>query len=441
MDLFSAQASRRAPLADRMRPRTLDEFIGQEHIVGKGRLLRRAIETDTLTSSIFFGPPGCGKTTLASVIAAHTGAQIAKLNAVTAGVKEVRAVIEQAEKDLKLYGTPTYLLLDECHRWSKTQSDSILPALESGIVRFIGSTTENPMVSRTGAVVSRCRLFQFYPLTIQDVEKAMRAALADKERGLGTLNIKIDDDAFEHIAATANGDARSALNALELAALTTAPDEEGCIHIDAAVAAESVQKKVVNVDDEQFYNMLSAFCKSLRGGDSDAAIAWFARLVYAGVDPRVICRRLIAHASEDVGLANPQAMTQAVAAAQALELIGMPEARLSITQAIIFICESPKSNSVVMAMDAAFADAERIPDQPVPMHLRDTAYKGADKLGNGKGYKYPHDYPGHVVQQEYMPPSVNGRRYYIPGELGNEGKIRQNHIRNGKIEDVCAKMI
>lgn len=435
MDLFSAQASRRAPLADRMRPRTLDEFIGQEHIVGKGRLLRRAIETDTLTSSIFFGPPGCGKTTLASVTAAHTGAKIAKLNAVTAGVKEVRAVIEQAEKDLKLYGTPTYLLLDECHRWSKTQSDSILPALESGIVRFIGSTTENPMVSMTGAVVSRCRLFQFYPLTIQDVEKAMRAALADKERGLGTLNIKIDDDAFEHIAATANGDARSALNALELAALTTAPDEEGCIHIDAAVAAESVQKKVVNVDDEQFYNMLSAFCKSLRGGDSDAAIAWFARLVYAGVDPRVICRRLIAHASEDVGLANPQAMTQAVAAAQALELIGMPEARLSITQAIIFICESPKSNSVVMAMDAAFADAERIPDQPVPMHLRDTAYKGADKLGNGKGYKYPHDYPGHVVQQEYMPPSVKGRRYYIPGELGNEGKIRQNHIRNGKIEE------
>ena len=435
MDLFSAQASRRAPLADRMRPRTLDEFIGQEHIVGKGRLLRRAIETDTLTSSIFFGPPGCGKTTLASVIAAHTGAKIAKLNAVTAGVKEVRAVIEQAEKDLKLYGTPTYLLLDECHRWSKTQSDSILPALESGIVRFIGSTTENPMVSMTGAVVSRCRLFQFYPLTIQDVEKAMRAALADKERGLGTLNIKIDDDAFEHIAATANGDARSALNALELAALTTAPDEEGCIHIDAAVAAESVQKKVVNVDDEQFYNMLSAFCKSLRGGDSDAAIAWFARLTYAGVDPRLIVRRIIAHASEDVGLANPIAMLQASAAATALETVGMPEARLPIAQAIIAVCESPKSNSVVMAMDAAFADAERIPDQPVPMHLRDTAYKGADKLGNGKGYKYPHDYPGHVVQQEYMPPSVKGRRYYIPGELGNEGKIRQNHIRNGKIEE------
>ena len=225
------------------------------------------------------------------------------------------------------------------------------------------------MVSMTGAVVSRCRLFQFFPLTADDIKKAMRAALSDKERGLGGYDIVIDNDAFEHIALTANGDARSALNALELAALTTAPDEDGHIHIDAAVAAESVQKKVVNVDDEQFYNMLSAFCKSLRGGDSDAAIAWFARLIYAGVDPRIICRRLIAHASEDVGLANPQAMLQAVAAAQALELIGMPEARLSITQAIIFICESPKSNSVVMAVDSAFRDAETIPDEPVPIHL------------------------------------------------------------------------
>ena len=425
MDLFSAQASRRAPLADRMRPRTLDEFIGQEHIVGKGRLLRRAIETDTLTSSIFFGPPGCGKTTLASVIAAHTGAKIAKLNAVTAGVKEVRAVIEQAEKDLKLYGTPTYLLLDECHRWSKTQSDSILPALESGIVRFIGSTTENPMVSMTGAVVSRCRLFQFYPLTIQDVEKAMRAALADKERGLGTLNIKIDDDAFEHIAATANGDARSALNALELAALTTAPDEEGCIHIDAAVAAESVQKKVVNVDDEQFYNMLSAFCKSLRGSDSDAALFWFSRLLYAGADPRMLARRIIAHASEDVGLANPIAMLQAVAAGQALELIGMPEARLPLSQAIIAICESPKSNSVVCAIDAAMADAESARGQ-VPPPLRDTHYKGADRLGAGGGYLYPHDYPGHWVKQQYMPDEIKNHEYYHPSDQGHEAKIHKH---------------
>lgn len=423
-----------APLAERMRARTLDEFYGQEHLLGPGRLLRRAVEADRLTSSIFYGPPGCGKTTLAHVIAAHTKSAFARMNAVTSGVGDVREVLEQAAQRRAMYGQSTYLLLDECHRWNKAQSDSILPAIEEGLIRFIGSTTENPMISMTPAIVSRCRVFAFRPLTDQNVRAILLSAIADRERGLGDMNVHIDVDALSHIVRVANGDVRSALNALELAALTTPTGRDG-IHITLSVAEESIQKPVVRCDDTLFYDMLSAFCKSLRGGDSDAAIAWFARLVYAGVDPRVICRRLIAHASEDVGLANPQAMTQAVAAAQALEFIGMPEARLSITQAIIFICESPKSNSVVMAMDAAFADAERIPDQPVPMHLRDTAYKGADKLGNGKGYKYPHDYPGHVVQQEYMPPSVKGRRYYIPGELGNEGKIRQNHIRNGKIEE------
>lgn len=433
MNLFEKNAARRAPLADRMRPRNLDEFIGQEHIVGRGRLLRRAIETDSLTSSIFFGPPGCGKTTLAYVIAHQTGARFEKLNAVSSGVKEVRAVIDEAEKNLAMYGVSTYLLLDECHRWSKTQSDSILPALEKGILRFIGSTTENPMVSMTAAVVSRCRLFQFYPLSTEDVKKTMHAALADEERGLGNYRVEFDSDAFEHIARTSNGDARCALNAIELAVLTT-PPVEGIIHIDAAVASESVQKKVINVDDQQFYDMLSAFCKSLRGGDSDAALAWFARLVYAGIDPRVICRRLIAHASEDIGLANPQAMLQAVAAAEALEFVGLPEARLSIAQAIIFLCESPKSNSVVKAIGAAFADAENIPDLPVPIHLRDTSFSGAQMLGHGKGYKYPHDYPGHVVAQEYMPTSVKGRAYYEPGELGNEAKIRQNHIAGGKLK-------
>lgn len=424
MELFSQNRAKKTPLADRMRPRTLDEFTGQEHIVGRGRLLRRAIETDTLQSSIFFGPPGCGKTTLASVIANSTGARFVKLNAVTAGVKDVRKVIDDAEADLNLYGKYTYLMLDECHRWSKTQSDSILPALESGILRFIGSTTENPMVAMTSAIVSRCRLFQFYPLTEEDIKTSMRRALADKERGLGIYPVDIDDDAFCHIARVANGDARCALNALELAVLTT-PLENGKIHITAEVAAESIQKKVINVDDEQFYNMLSAFCKSLRGGDSDAALAWFARLIYAGIDPRIIVRRLIAHASEDIGLASPQAMVQAVSAANALEFIGMPEARLPIAQAIIFLCESPKSNSVVMAVDAAFADAADTIDEPVPVHLRDTSYHGAKSLGNGKGYKYPHDYPNHEVEQEYMPPSVRGKRYYFPGELGTELKIRQ----------------
>lgn len=396
MDLFAQNAKIKTPLADRMRPRTLDEFIGQRHIIGKGRLLRRAIETDTLQSSIFWGPPGCGKTTLASIVANSTGANFIKLNAVTAGVKDVREVISDAEMRLNMYGLATYLLLDECHRWSKAQSDSILPALEKGIIRFIGSTTENPMVSMTGAIVSRCRLFQFYPLDIEDIKNAVVAALEDSVRGLGAYPVELDGDALEHIARIANGDARSALNAIELAVLTT-PLLDDRIHITLEIAAESIQHKAVNVDDQQFYDMLSAFCKSLRGGDADAALAWFSRLIYAGIDPRIIVRRLIAHASEDVGLANPHAMLQAVGAAQALEFIGMPEARLSIAQAIIFICESPKSNSVVRALDYAFADAKDTIDEPVPVHLRDTAYKGAEKLGHGKGYKYPHDFPGHVV--------------------------------------------
>ena len=433
-DLFTRQAQRNAPLADRMRPRNLDEFIGQDHIVGPGRLLRRAIETDSLQSSIFFGPPGCGKTTLAAIVANSTHSAFVKMNAVTAGVKELREVLAEAESQLKLYGRPTYLLLDECHRWSKAQSDALLPALETGVVRFIGSTTENPMIAMTGAIVSRCRLFQFYPLSVEDVKKSMLTALADRERGLGDYHAQVEPEALDHIARIANGDARAALNAIELAVRTTKP-VDGVIHITVEIAGESIQKKVMKCDEQQYYDMLSAFCKSLRGGDSDAAIAWFARLIYGGVDPRIICRRLIAHASEDIGLANPQAMVQAVAAAQALELIGLPEARLSIIQAIIFLCESPKSNGVVMALDAAFRDAEAIPDQPVPIHLRDTSFRGADKLGHGKGYKYPHDFPGHVVEQEYMPPSVKGKRYYIPGELGSEGKIRQNHIKQGKIKE------
>ena len=426
MDLFSVNADKKAPLADRMRPRTLDEFIGQPHIVGEGRLLRRAIETDSLQSSIFFGPPGCGKTTLASIVANTTGSRFEKLNAVTAGVKDVRAIIDEAESQLKLYGSSTYLLLDECHRWSKTQSDSILPALEKGIIKFIGSTTENPMVSMTGAIVSRCRLFQFFPLTFEDVKRSMLEAITDTERGMGAYRAEFDDDAVDHIAYCANGDARSALNAVELAVLTTRP-VDGRIHITKDIAAESVQQKVVKCDEQQFYDMLSAFCKSLRGGDADAALAWFASLIYAGVDPRIIVRRLIAHASEDVGLANPQALVQAVSAGQALEMIGMPEARLNIAQAIIYICESPKSNSVVMAVGGAFDDAAKVMDSPVPAHLRDTSFYGAEKLGHGKGYKYPHNYPGHVVEQQYMPDPLVGRVYYEPGELGNEAKIKQNH--------------
>lgn len=430
--LFRSNVKNGSPLADRMRPRTLDEFVGQKHIVGEGKLLRRAILSDRLQSTIFFGPPGTGKTTLASIIATSTGAAFQKLNAVSSGVKELREILDAAAKRLALTGQPTYLLLDECHRWSKAQSDSLLPALEKGTVRFIGSTTENPMIAMTSAIVSRCRVFEFYPLTTEDILSALTAALADEERGFGKQAIEMEGDALLRIASIANGDCRNALNALELAVLTTSPAEDGIIHITPEIAAESSQRKVMKCDEQLYYDMLSAFCKSLRGGDSDAALAWFARLIYAGVDARIIARRLIAHASEDIGLANPQAMVQAVTAAQALELIGMPEAGLSLSQAIIFLCESPKSNAVVLAKDAALADAATSYDEPVPVYLRDTSYRGAKKLGHGKGYKYPHDYPGHWVQQDYMPQSLKGKRYYEPSGMGAEAKILENHIRRDK---------
>ena len=430
-DLFSMEES--APLADRMRPRDLSEFIGQEHLVGPGRLLRRAIEADRLTSSIFFGPPGCGKTTLASIIAGATKAAFVQLNAVTSGVSDVRDVIKSAQERRALYGQPTYLLLDECHRWSKAQSDSILPAIERGTIRFIGSTTENPMIAMTPAIVSRCRVFQFQPLNEGHVITAMKRALADKERGYGALNIRMEDAALKHIARIAGGDTRAALGAVELAVLTTPADENGVIHVDLAVAEESIQKPMLRCDESLYYDMLSAFCKSLRGSDSDAALAWFARLIYAGVDPRIICRRLIAHASEDVGQANPMVMLQCQAAAADLEFVGMPEARLPIAQAIIALCESPKSNAVCAAVDAAMADAEKGGYGPVPVHLRDTHYAGHDRIGSGDGYKYPHDFPGHWVKQEYMPPEVRGKKYYRPTEMGHEATILKNQqAREGR---------
>ena len=424
-DLFHQETA--APLADRMRPRTLEEFIGQRHLIGQGRLLRRAIEADRLTSSIFFGPPGCGKTTLASIIARATKANFVQLNAVTSGVADVREVLKAAEERRTLYGQPTYLLLDECHRWSKAQSDSILPAIEKGTIRFIGSTTENPMVAMTPAIVSRCRVFQFQPLNENDVMDAMRRALRDTERGYGMLTVEAEEDALRHIARIADGDVRSALGAVELAVLTTPAGEDGVIRVTMAVAEESIQKPMMRCDESLYYDMLSAFCKSLRGSDASAALAWFARLNYAGVDPRLIVRRIIAHASEDVGLANPIAMLQAAAAATALETVGMPEARLSIAQAIIAVCESPKSNSVVMAIDEAMADAEKGGYGPVPVHLRDTHYAGNERIGSGQGYKYPHDFPGHWVQQEYMPPEVKGKKYYRPSDMGHEATILKNH--------------
>ena len=433
-DLFTAAARTQAPLADRMRPRSLDEFVGQSHIVGPGKLLRRAIEADRLTSSIFWGPPGCGKTTLASIIAETTRAAFVKLNAVTSGVGDVREVLKEAEERLKLYGQSTYLLLDECHRWSKAQSDSILPAIERGVIRFIGSTTENPMIAMTPAIVSRCRLFHFEKLSDSDVTAALNAAIKDHERGYGAQDVRVDEDALRHIVSVANGDARSALNALELAVLTTPMEADGSLHVTLAVAEESIQSRVMQMDESLFYDMLSAFCKSLRGSDSDAALAWFARMNRAGVDPRIVVRRVIAHASEDVGLANPMAMLQAVAAMDALEHIGMPEAKLPIAQAIIAVCESPKSNAVSSAVEAAMADAARGGYEPVPVHLRDTHYKGASALGHGEGYLYPHDFPGHYVPQQYAPLEARGMPYYRPSEQGFEREIRALRKARG-IED------
>jgi putative ATPase len=432
VNLFTANAAQKSPLADRMRPRTLDEFLGQEQIVGPGKLLRRAIQADKLGSCIFYGPPGVGKSTLAQIIANTTGSDFYKLNAVTSGVSDVREIIKKAEDSLSMYGRESFLLLDECHRWSKAQSDSILPAMENGTIKLIGSTTENPMVAMTSAILSRCRLFEFFPISNENIKKAIRTAAADPERGFGNMDLTLEDEAVDHWADVANGDIRCALNALELAVLTTKPDRDGNVAVTLEIAEQSIQKRMVRMDEGEYYDMLSAFCKSLRGSDPDAALFWFARMMYAGVDPRIPVRRMIAHASEDVGLADPNALLQAVAAFHALNANGMPEARLNIAQAIIYICESPKSNSVVMAVDKAFHDAEHAVQTPVPNHLADTHYRGAEQLKKGEGYKYPHDYENHYIPQQYLPDELMGAEYYHPSDEGYEKNIKERRKKLGK---------
>jgi putative ATPase len=431
MTLFDFAAPDNRPLADRMRPRNLNEFLGQAHLVGKGKLLRRAIEADQLTSSIFYGPPGVGKTTLAFVISQSTKAAFVRLNAVTAGVADVREVIKAARDRRLMQGQNTYLLLDECHRWSKAQSDSILPAIEEGVIRFIGSTTENPMIAMTPAILSRCRIFELKRLSDADVRLALEAAIKDTQRGLGAMNVVVDEEAMGHWVQVAGGDARTALNALELAVLTT-PTSGGAIRITRDIAEDSIQKPLIRVDETLYYDMLSAFCKSLRGSDPDAALLWMSRLLYAGCDPRLIIRRVIAHASEDVGLADPQALVQAVSAAKALETVGMPEGRLAMSQAVIYVSMAPKSNSVYLAQASAQADAEKGQLGEVPLALRDTHYQGAQKLGNGQGYLYPHDFPGRWVKQNYMPDGFEDRRYYQPGDIGFEAGLeilKRNHTK------------
>ena len=369
-----------APLAERMRPTSLREFLGQSHIAEDGSLLRRAIMLDRLGSCIFWGPPGCGKTTLANIIANSTSGSFVKLNAVNSGVSDVKRVGEEAAERLRMYGKKTYLLLDECHRFNKTQSDSLLPLIENGTIIFIGSTTENPFASMTPAIVSRCRVFEFKRLTEETVKKALKNALTDKKRGLGEYNAEVDEAALDHIAAMSGGDMRVAYNALELAVLTT-PPADGVIKVTLKDAEQSIQKKALSYDENAYYDMLSAFCKSLRGSDPDAALYWSMRLIKGGCDPLLIVRRLIAHSSEDVGMADPQAMVIAVSALTALKNMGLPEGLIPLSQAIIYVCEAPKSNSVIMAMNAAIDDAEKVRDDTVPPHLKNSVFADVEEFG------------------------------------------------------------
>ncbi len=430
MDLFeyaNQQNDGLKPLAERMRPQTLNEFIGQEHIVGEGSLLRRAIAADRLGSCIFYGPPGTGKTTLANIIAKNTNSHFEILNAVSSGVADAKRVIEEAKNRLMMYGKKTYLLLDECHRWNKAQSDSVLSAIEQGYIVFIGSTTENPYVSMTKAIVSRCRLFEFHSLTDKDVLKALNRAINDK-RGLLDMNVVAEEGALEHLAWASGGDVRTALNALELAADTTSASADGAIHITKEIAAQSIQKRVLSISDDNYYDMLSAFCKSLRGSDSNAGLYWAMRLIDAGCDPLLIFRRIIAHSAEDVGMANPNALVVATSALTAYEKIGMPEGTLPLAEAIICVCESEKSNSIVIARDEAERAVQTVKKEAVPMYLRDVNYK-QEKIS---GYKYPHDYGGYVEQQ-YLPDDLKDAKFYVPSDHGYEKVVKERQERLKKL--------
>jgi len=429
-DLFTHarqdQIRREAPLAARMRPRTLEEMVGQEHIAGPGKLLRRAIEADRLFSSIvLWGPPGTGKTTLAMIIANRTESHFDAISAVLAGVKDIRRVIKEAKDRRVLHGLRTIVLVDEIHRFNKVQQDALLPHVEDGTITLIGATTENPYFEIIGPLVSRSRVFELRPLAEGHLQTLLLAALADDERGYGERQVEVDDDALAHLAFVAGGDARNALNALELAVESTPPSGSGTIHIDLATAQESIQRRALlyDKDGDAHYDTVSAFIKSLRGSDPDAALYWLAKMIYAGEDPRFVVRRMIIFASEDVGLADPQALLVAVATARALEWVGLPEAQYALAEAVLYLATAPKSNSVG-AYFQALADVEREGIVAVPNHLKDASRDGK-ALGHGQGYKYPHSFPGHHVAQQYLPDRLQGRRYYKPGELGNERQIAE----------------
>ena len=433
MDLFdfNDNEEKAKPLAERMRANTLDEFIGQKQIVAEGSLLRRAIASDRLGSCIFWGPPGCGKTTLANIIALRTNGEFIKLNAVNAGVADVKKAVETARDNLKMFGKRTYLLLDECHRFSKTQSDSLLPAIEQGTIIFIGSTTENPYAAMTPAIVSRCRVFEFKHLTKEDIVGALKTALKNRHKGLGKQGVTADEEAIEHIASMAGGDLRSAYNALELAALTTTPNAEGKVHITLTDAEQSIQRKALSYNEDSYYDFLSAFCKSLRGSDANAALYYAMRLLEGGCDPMLVARRLVVHSAEDVGMADPRALQMATSAMYALEKIGYPEARIPLAEAIIYVCEAEKSNSVVTAMYQAVADARETRDDAVPPYLKDNSYGSQQDKANSRLYKFPHDYGGYVEQQ-YLPDTLKDKVYYIPSDRGYEKEVKEIRERKGK---------
>ncbi len=429
MDLFDYMRSntmeKEAPLASRLRPATLDEVVGQKHIIGKDKLLYRAIKADKLGSIIFYGPPGTGKTTLAKVIAGTTSARFKQLNATVAGKKDMEEVVQEAKDALGMYGQKTILFVDEIHRFNKSQQDYLLPFVEDGTLLLIGATTENPYFEVNGALISRSRIFELKPLAKEDVAELLRRAVYDKEKGMGSYKADISEEAVDFLADMAGGDARAALNAVELGILTTERSEDGLIHITLEVAQECIQKRAVRYDKDgdNHYDTISAFIKSMRGSDPDAAVYYLARMLYAGEDIKFIARRIMICASEDVGNADPQALSVAVNAALAVERLGMPEARIVLSQAVTYVASAPKSNAACMAIDEAESAVRSKAVAQVPVHLQDRHYKGAEKLGRGLDYKYAHDYPNHYVKQQYLPDGLEGSSFYRPSDNGYEKKI------------------
>jgi putative ATPase len=417
-----------APLAARMRPRTLDDFVGQEHILAPGQLLRRAIEADRIQSLIFYGPPGTGKTSLAQIIATQTRNKFEQLSGVESNVADMRRVLSAAANRLQNTSQPTILFIDEIHRFNKAQQDVLLPDVESGVVRLIGATTHNPFFFVNSPLVSRSQIFELRPLTEDDLYRLLQRALGDKERGLGDELVEVDDAALRHLARIADGDARKALNALEIAALTTAKDAQGRVHVDLTTAEQSIQKKAVvyDGDGDAHYDTISAFIKSMRGSDPDATMYWLAKMVHAGEDPRFISRRILICAAEDIGLADPMAIVVAAAAHQAAEFVGWPEARIPIAEAALYLATAPKSNSSIVAIDAALAAVRSGRTLAVPEHLRDDSYPGAKRLGHGQGYQYAHDHPDHFVVQEYL---GSDERFYEPTDQGVEKTIWERVLR------------